>query len=353
MRALLDLAASQALRQALAIVTILASAIANADYSWQVSGGLHADRADVLESSRTTLSAIYYFTEVDYTDGPYELAPFMSQSGYIKFDGSWGERTEGFELYTEESIQIFPEIDMLPTDGWWSTDRDDFELSPDASISDASVTGRYVWNDSGWYLGGRLQRRLVDQPGRNLTMQRTTSGFRLSGGKFVDPVTSLEMRVGSTDRDSTLEVQLSLPFLRTSIDLGSRSTIENLGFSVRRAGLLGGSIYWLSANLGFVRTHVSHRIPPLVEGYLPEPVSDRSTNGYEYGFSFGLYPTRAVGIRMLLSRGADGSGLAGIATSWFVVSNAAIEFTVARTKFVFDSLSAEVDSVSLRLLGRI
>lgn len=385
----------ESLRAGIGVVALLVSSAAAADYSWQVAGSHRNDSAGNLETNRNRLNATYYFFPVEDGDGPYELAPFLNQSSFAAFDAARERSRQTFEFPALGTIGPGPVDDrfgsLVPAPvGIWPLAGDELDRNLDADASDYAVSGQYVWPEGGWYAGGRFERGTgaEDRPTIRCYYDPVISisgwceqeseesvtdseGFDLWAGKYFGHETALDLRIGSNVRTTMNEIGLALPFLPLSafgaaFEFGSETETESAMLSVRRAGLLGSSVYWLAANVSSIRSD-TRLIYPSIGGFDPFPDLDLSTSSYRYGFTAGLYPTRTLGFRMSFLRGDGGGGLTGVSASWFFVPRAAVEARLTRVEFDFEPSAAiptmaypvldfpgpdGLDSISLRLLGR-
>ena len=386
-------------RAGIGIGALIVSSAAAADYSWQVAGSYRDDSADTEEANLTRLTATYYFSPVDDQDGPYELAPFLNRSSFAAFDAAREQSRQTFEFPALGLIGPGPVFDPSgrpnqPPVGIWPPADDEQEFNLGADASDYAVSGQYVWPEGGWYVGGRLERGTATQDRRetrcyydffDLTSFPTplrceinlgefvtdSEGFDLWAGRYFGYETALDLRIGSNVWTTVDELDLALPVLPNPVfgaafEVGSETETERARLSVRRAGLLGRNVYWLAAHVSSIRSD-TRLILPSIRGSDPIPDLDLSTSSYQYGFTAGLYPNRVLGFRMVVLRGEEGGGLAGVSTSWFFVPRAAVEARLTRVEFEFEPSAAfsgrqfvgpgalgpgSLDSVSLRLLGR-
>ena len=267
------------------------------------------------------------------------------------------EQSLSLEPGAREPPEGLPDSGALPGIGLLQRDFDALGEDLDFESSEYAVSGRYVWADSGWYVGGRLDRGTIDRPtdGSALAVGADTEGYGVWAGRYFGEVTAVEVRINSSERTSVQEI--SFPRLNLAFDIGARTSTDNLGVSVRRAGLLAGRLYWLSANLGRDRSDTRLIIPSILDfaqspDIVPSRDIDRSTSGYQYGLTAGLYPNRAIGVRLNYTRGDDGGSLAGVSASWFFTPNAAVDVALARVELESRAYAVDVDVVMLRLLGR-
>ncbi len=350
--------------------------VAGAEFSWQVAGSYRDDSGNTIEGNNSTVSATRYFPPVDDRDVPYELAPFLSRSSFVTIDATWQTQNLSAQPAPEEPVEEIPVPGVRPGTGALPPALGAFVSDLDIDSSEYAVSGRYVWADSGWYLGGRLDRGTVDRPrGDSLWSavagervnellgttdwpraesvlgpgSADTEGYGVWAGKYFGDVTAVEVRLNSNELTSVQEYSFSR--LNLAFEAGTKTSTDYFGVSVRRAGLVAGRLYWLAANLGRDRSD-TRLILPSITNIVPSPDVDLSTSGYRYGLTAGLYPNRAIGVRMNYTRGDDGGSLAGVSASWFFVPNAALDVGLARVELERGAYAVDVDVVTLRLLGR-
>lgn len=390
----------ESLRAGFGVVALLVSSAATADYSWQVSGSHRDDSSENLATYRNSLDAAYYLSPVDDGDGPYELAAFLNRSSFAAVYAARERSRQSFGLPAlgfigwgpaiDPSGSPLPATDTFPPIGSLLPAGDELDLNLDAEASDYAVSGQYVWPEAGWYVGGSLDRgtAAAERPTVRCGFNRfefvsewcemdlgesetDSEGFDLWVGKYFGNETSLDLRIGSNVQATMEEFDLGLPFRSLTdylfeLESGSETETDSATLSVRRAGLLGSSVYWLAANVTSNRSDFRPVLPPIPGIDLP-PDLGLSTRSNRYGFTAGLYPTRTLGFRMRFLRGDRGGGLTGVSASWFFVPRAAVEVRLTRVEFDFEPFADSpstpypasylagpdgLDSISLRLLGR-
>lgn len=119
-------------------VSLLASSASGEDFSWQLSGGYgETELAPFADTERTMLDATYYIDPVDDSRGPYALAPFLNRSSRVTA-GVTNEKT----TITTLVAGVAPVPPSSPT-----------TVDVTEETTGYSVSGRYVWSRSGWYVG--------------------------------------------------------------------------------------------------------------------------------------------------------------------------------------------------------
>lgn len=306
-------------------VMLLAAAGVSADqYSWEVSGNW--SRASLSGASdsvtNTSVAATHYFAPVDDTGGPYGYAAFLSRSSRV----SASTRRE-----TAESTFIGS---SPPTP---LTDRTDAY----------SVTGRHVWRDSGWYVGGMAQRESTDpsQPLLDGFTNYTLNGYSAFGGKYLGRSTTLDLTLESSEGKTDVQ-----PIVCVSAPCGgpvaSKTSIDDIGVSVQHLGKLAAMRYAVAGRVA--RSHEEIRIP----GFGNFVAFSQRTR--TYAVSGELLPTMRVGVGVDYSSFSDDPALRdhayGLSASWFFKRNLALEFSGLRTNF--RGVSRSDDDWSVGLLGR-
>ena len=384
-------ASVESVRAGIGIGALVVSSVAAADYSWQVAGSHRDDSTGNLEASRNRLTATYYFSPVDDGEGPYELTAFLNRSSFAAFDAAREQSRRRLIFPALGIIDFGPAVDpsgrpLRPPVGIWPPAVDGQELDLGADASDYAVSGQHVWPEGGWYVGGRLKRGAEAQDQQamrcyydpfgaqsvrcepDLEQSVTDSeGVDLWAGRYFGNETALDLRIGSNVRTTVHELGRALPNFGSipgfiaPFEPGSETETESAILSVRRAGLLGSSVYWLAANVTSIRSDFRLINLP-IPGIDLSPDFDFSTRSNQYGFTAGLYPTRALGFRVSFLRDDEGGGLTGVSASWFFIPRAAVEARITRAEFDFEPTTVDpvsylagpggLDSISLRLLGR-
>ena len=335
------------------------SSAAGAEFTWQLAGA-HGqdDAAGIVESAHWTLSATYYASPVDDENGPYILAPFLNRSSYLAV-GLWQARQEnvlvGLHGGSPGFIRRLQELYGRST----------------TETLESSVSGRYVWAGSGWYVGGGAKR--ADTGERPSMRNMESSGYRVVAGKYLGGATTLDLTLGvSREMQEPDEVVCQVLSGSCFGFGGSDIDTEEAALSVRHVGALWGDTYSISAQVRSSRSDVGF-IPARLLGLETLPVTAVPTTGAgvvasgdplytekhrAYFLSGEWFPLITLGVRLSYARvkqemlpDNEGAGLSG---SWFFRRNvgAQVSFTRTRSDVPPEFQFRYSDSVTVRLLGR-
>jgi hypothetical protein len=302
-----------------------------AQYSWQLSSDYQQyEIGEFIDVATTHLEATYHFRPIDVErlGGPYSLAGFLDRSSRM---------TAGLR---RERSKSFPS--SISTDGY-------------------SLSGRYVWREAGWFLGGRTEQRETDLPSPTFMEQTLKAeGYGLSAGKYLAESTAVELTLES-EVARWRGHQLAPCVFMCSLE--SRDRAEVVGLSVMHVGTLRQMGYAASASARHrsVRTRFPEAapLPPdispddIIQIQFPEVRSSRI-----YSASGQLFPTTRLGIGVGYSRWSrDRHGVEDytydVSTVWFFRPNVAAQIGWSRTRM--DLLLPDwrrADTASVRLLGR-
>ena len=333
------------------------STSASEEFSWELSGGYsQRDGTIGVGIDRYTLDARYYLKPVDDTAGPLQLAAFLSRSGHAKarITGQ-SQRQRAFE----------------------GTDLRAGEVTGEESGYE--MAARYVWSDSGWFVGGRAEqsnsRFSVESQGRELPGS-DLEGVELGFGKYILPCTTMELTLTSIMSTSEPDEIVCMSMYRCSVGIGSEIGTDDVFLSVRHVGRVAALACSLSAFGGESESRSRSLFPSLAtsdgavapapapvqalgdsfESYAePEPRSRRF-----YALSGNIFPTLALGIGLGYSRsvpdltGAPDTGQVHVSARWFVRRNVALNLSVShrRREATPGQRERETDSVSVLILGR-
>ena len=337
------------------------SPTAGAEYAWQLAAAYgQDDAAGIVDSADWRLSATYYPRPVDDTHGPYDLAPFLDRSSRV---------TVGLSRAREETVLV----------GFhWGTSpgfiKRYFELYSRSTRETAEffVSGRYVWPDSGWYVGGGTERADTDERPSELGVE--TSAYRVATGWYFADSTALDLTLGAKREKQEPDEVVCEALYRTCYGLlNDDIDTQEVALSVRHVGELRGATYSVLA--GFQSSRSDYRLvkPRLVDRQgrpIPREDPRREASVLEDGdlwhseeirvafLSGEWFPSLALGVRLDYARveqelfgNTDGVGLT---VNWFFRRNVAAEVSFMRTRLdeALEPAFRDSDTASVRLLGR-
>ncbi len=366
------------------------------EYSWQVSASYRdEDAPSATQADLRLVRATYYLTPVDDGAGPFELAPFLDRSSYLAVGTGRTSLRESAPLVVFESD--------LGEPGWYPDGVvDEFgrpsptSIVPTTSGVDVAqymLEGRFVWRDSGWYVGAHAQRGdgdgLPPATFGQMTMELRQSG--LVGGRYLGPRTTVEVGFGSetTSQEMDLDLFGLIPALGppgfpvfTDIPAISPFAIRNVTetdaddtrLSVRHVGDLGNSTFEISAgvrssrwetlssvnlpedlNLPFDPTDPSGTLTGGIIGILPPADVYLSGREREVSLSGALFPVDALGVRLTATTLDDDdlgrSDTLSLSANWFFARNAALNVELTRSSYDLSFIPG-TDAFGVSLLGR-
>jgi hypothetical protein len=276
-------------------LSLAISSIATAQprYSWELSGLESSTDSVGSDFDVASFGASYYFDRVEDSDGPYALAAFFDPATRLSIT------TDQYDAY----------------DSW-------------------ALSGQYLLDESGWYLGGRY---------RNDDYNDDVYG--LIAGKYLGPRTTLELAVDTLKQS----IGTSLTCFTQPCPTGSiRTNTTSLSFvHVRDFHSL---TYALSG--GFTRqevptTEVNATSLPLLSVLGVEPVRT-------YSIETALYPTKNLGVHVGYdtTAGAFESDGYSIGARWFVRRNLAFELSLSNSDLDVPSPYDQRETRSFRIIGR-
>ncbi len=401
-------AAAGAVRRAVVLCagSVVLSAAAAAEYSWQVTGGYEdIDSEGSIETNHSSMRATWYLSAVDDQVGPYELAPFLNRSSHVSVSTG---RTKLRERLYPAFIHGFAgdgrlpgnatDFDRLTSPGSVVTYGAGWPTESGLDSSEYAFDGRYVWPGTGWYAGAHASRSDADVL-PEFPLAQTTADYESAGlfaGRYFGPRTALELDFGS---DTASQEVLLTPFafdpvfggpglhgipgfdpieLRTGTDIET----DDVRLSVRHVTQLGDSTVALSASIRSSRSETRLTLPG-PRGFFPavdefgSPEGDFYYNRFiatgtdsifneilesererGYSLSGALFPTPALGVRLTYTNSDNDtygiSDVVGLSANWFFLRNAAIEIQLVRTDSGggYFTGSPDSDSVGVRVLGR-
>lgn len=115
----------------------------SAEFAWAISGSAESTGiGDVVEIDTFAISATYHFGGVDDSLGPYSLAAFPDRRSRLSVVAIDKNESSNFDVYSPFTEPI----------------RNSFELD----TSGYALSGRYVWRQSGWYVGAGAEAADTD-----------------------------------------------------------------------------------------------------------------------------------------------------------------------------------------------
>lgn len=352
------------------VLAALGPGAAAEEFSWQVSGGYgEAELTPYADSERTVLDATYYIDPVDDARGPYALAPFLNRSSRV---------TAG--IVREKTTITTPVLTIGTPPPGTPTTVDVVEDSAGYGLG-----GRYVWSESGWYVGASYRNEDMDhEPSSPLSRQDTTiDGYQLFGGRYFGESTSVDLGAGATEQTTELVITCI-----TSLCLsgGTATHVDTDDWSIGALHVGHGTRLSYSITGRFSRADITPTIDPftlapsgVTAPFLPTTpglVSGGTTVGLfrsvivspfsapfpsqderdVYSLGGELFPTDRLGFRIGLAR-AEGDYVEDesydLAATWFFTRGVAVEFRVAQTESEIGFLERNVDSAEIRFLGRL
>jgi len=348
----------------LALLALCASiaAVAQSEFSWQVSGSLHSsETGSEGEADRAAIVATRFFAPVS-AEGPLALTPFLSRSSYVNVEVNDNEQ--------RQTISIGTIGGALP-----------LVLEPVREGDGYSLAGRKIWRESGWFVGGSYGSSDSDLGGSSISAtQSDLDEYGLVVGKYLATATALELNVRSAEATTDFSPSPLCGVLLACI-ASTTLTTDAASLDVLHVGRIGslsysvtGGVLAVEADLTF-RTYEpptppTSRLPPftfaggVVAAVTPVGATSILDDGLlpferRYAYSAGgeLFPTPRIGVRLgyvrwdgdpLLDDGYD------VGASWFLRESVAVRFAYAHTDtdvpFLEDAL--ESDSFTLTVLGR-
>jgi hypothetical protein len=315
-----------------------------AQYFWQVSGA-HEQReiTTFFEIHTTNVEATYHFRSIDpeRLGVPYWLAGFLDRSSSM----TAGLRRDQLNSYF---VNTGTRASRVATDGY-------------------AVSGRHVWRESGWFLGGHSERRDMDLYSLTFMEQAFRSeGYGLSVGKYVAEATAVELKFESgTGRVRTL-IRPEVCTFGCPLDTRNRSDVVEL--SVLHVGNLQRMGYAVSASARDRSVSLSYREPAFSPSFTEPtpplhgsarfiaPVVQEVDDARIYSASGQLFPTTRLGVGVGYSRWR-GDGIEDytyeVSTVWFFRPNLAAQVGWSRARNdLFFPARRHADTASIRLVGR-
>ena len=235
----------------------------------------------------------------------------------------------------------------------------------------SSISGRYVWAGSGWYVGGGAER--ADTDDRPSMRDMESSAYRVVAGKYLGGSTTLDLTLGASremqePEEVVCQVLSGSCFGFSGYDIDT----EEAALSVRHVSTLWGDTWSLSgqvrssrsevgsipARLLGLETHPGTAVPSTATGIAAGSVPLYTETNRVYFLSGEWFPSVTLGVRLSYAQvkqemlpGNEGVGLSG---SWFFRRNVAAQASFTRTRSDLPSgfQFRYSDSATVRLLGR-
>lgn len=310
-----------------------------------------------LNSSDTHFTRATNLQPVDDTSGPLSLAAFLNRSSHVELkltDQSQHQQSfEGTELRSG------------PVTG---------------EKSGREAAARYVWRESGWYVGGRAERAASQSRFEALGRESPRidqQAVEVRFGKYIVASTTLELTWMSDMITSDPGEIVCESMYRCRVHIGSEVESDDVSLSARHVGRVAAFAYSLLALGGASETRSRPLFPSLAPSggaVAPAPAlaqalresfrSDREREPNTHRFhalSGEINPTPTLGIGLGFYRTAPNSvdapdsGQLHASVRWFVRRNVALDIGVSRTRreSALGQRARETDSVSVVILGRL
>lgn len=208
---------------------VLAGPATAAQYSWQVSAVYtDTETGPRVDTDNVGVAATRYFSPIDDSEGPSALAAFLSRSSSLGISG-----------FDNDERQTIP---LGPTAGGQT-------LAMHNGLDGFSVTGRYVWRQSGWYAGGGFDLADGEQGTVQSPNLADVHGYRATAGKYLGESTSLELTFGTAET----EVDQTPSFVCSVFVIGCITEVEtqadDLTLRAFHVGRLGRMRYSLDGSV--------------------------------------------------------------------------------------------------------
>ena len=338
------------------------SAACAEDFSWQIAGGqLINELQGGSKTDTSSVEATYFFNGVDDELGPRALAPFLSRSSSVSPSFS--------RIQTHQRVAF-----TIP----FTNERIVYDAVQATDVY--AVEGRYVWGDSGWYVGGGLQYHdLPESPSTLSSIDSEKDGYKIIGGKYIGMSTAIELLINSTQQtiERSPAFNCLFPFPSSCASSGifanTSTKTEEIAISARHVG--GGSRLSYSISGGILERRNKFWSQTLLTAPAnPSPAfpatsyggtiaggyqASGSTTGptqREYSVAGEIFPTVALGIRVGYTSYSDIGQLDDryeLAASWFFRRSVAAEFVFAKTEFGFGISGASREEAAIRFSGRL
>ena len=324
------------------------------------------------------LTATYFFRPVDDADGPYALAPFLERSSSLGASYSEDKTTTVVPGFTY-TIPFLPPPPPIPP------------VTVVNRGASRSLSGRHVWQTTGWYAGASLAEAATAKPALPPTSfsvlgdDLTTGSLEL--GKYVGPSTAVELSLEAAETSLTSEIPLFCTSVFCSINPPALLTttletdLESIEVSALHVGRLGRLRYSLaggvttsdlSATIDAVSTPLTLPTFPTaptqpspiaiagfvaVGGYIGLASSAVRERNERYALAGELFPTQGLGIRLGYARWDGDEPLDEsyeLGVTWFFRPSIGAQVVLSRTKSELPIATIrDADTVALQVIGRL
>lgn len=356
----------------LVCAALLIAPQANAEeFSWQIgAGGSDSELGQSAAGESATLSGTYFFGPVDDADGPYALAPFLERASRI------GASYHEDKTTSRSTSFVFAAVPVAPRP----------PLTIVTRASGRSLSGRYVSDDAGWYVGASLAEADAAHPAPLPTsfdvLGDDLRSRSVSLGKYLGRATAIELSLEAAD--ASLRSELFLPcsglfctvLSPATITMTLETEVETAQVSALHVGRLGKMHYSLSGGVASNKADATREVvvtpapapsplpppilsPPFAGGIaVPSPSLFTSSERRErYELVGELFPTQALGLRVGFARWDGAPALDEryeLGATWFFKRRIGAEVVFARaTTGLPISTALDVDTATLRFIGRL
>ena len=281
---------------------------------------------DDTDTDPVGLSGTWYFNGASAAEGPRSRAAFLSRASSLSVSWRRTDISSDFEIDPPIQLQPFPPppgIITLPPPGTIVV-AEPLPLVPDVEGNDYSVSGRYVWADSGWYAFGGVSLGEGDFD-TNVGFSADTRSYVIGTGLYLGDRTSIDVALIRSE----IDVRIG------AFEDDDDATDFALSFT----------------HIGDVGTTWQYGVDAAVFS------RDRSSSDTAFALRGSLYPTRSLAfgleIETEVEAGFDTGTRYALFGSWFVTPQ--FEVTASYGEVDVDTppgISADLDVFQVGLLGR-
>jgi hypothetical protein len=243
----------------------------------------------------------------------------------------------------------------------------------DTDAVGTSLTGRHVWRNSGWYVGGGIEKARIKEAWFSRPPDTDVRGHRLFGGKYLGQATSLDLSFESSHTVSDYPLSAACSFLRcvarSNVDADE---IEVRAFHVGTVGAMqyaiSGAIAWRDGDFAYTEYPTQSLPPPSL--FPPLPPAGGTNGGAVFSVPFSvqqnaasvdtyavggeIFPTRRLGFSLGYTNVDDDFRSTDdyeVAATWFFVRHVGMRFAIARTTNDRGELRT-LNTATAQLIGR-